>query len=83
MAEDARYAPYLRRQDEEVAQLRANDSISLHDDLDYAAIPGLSTEMVEKLTRVRPATLGGAGLIRGITPAALTAILLHTRRRAA
>ncbi|MEO7169746.1 MAG: tRNA uridine-5-carboxymethylaminomethyl(34) synthesis enzyme MnmG, partial [Sphingomonas sp.] len=83
MAEDARYAPYLRRQDEEVAQLRANDSISLHDDLDYAAIPGLSTEMVEKLTRVRPATLGGAGRIRGITPAALTAILLHTRRRAA
>lgn len=83
IAEDARYAPYLRRQDEEVAQLRANDSIPLQDDLHYAGIPGLSTEMVEKLTRVRPATLGAASRIRGITPAALTAILLHARRRAA
>jgi tRNA uridine 5-carboxymethylaminomethyl modification enzyme len=83
IAEDARYAPYLRRQDEEVAQLRANDAITLHGDLDYAAIPGLSTEMVEKLGQVRPATLGAASRIRGITPAALTAILLHARRRAA
>jgi tRNA uridine 5-carboxymethylaminomethyl modification enzyme len=83
IAEDARYAPYLRRQDEEVAQLRVNDAIRLGDDLDYAAIPGLSTEMVERLGRVRPATLGAAGRIRGITPAALTAILLHARRRAA
>jgi tRNA uridine 5-carboxymethylaminomethyl modification enzyme len=83
IAEDARYAPYLRRQDEEVAQLRSNDSIALHDALDYAAIPGLSTEMVEKLCQVRPATLGAASRIRGITPAALTAILLHARRRAA
>jgi tRNA uridine 5-carboxymethylaminomethyl modification enzyme len=83
IAEDARYAPYLRRQDEEVAQLRANDSISLRDGLDFAAIPGLSTEMVEKLCQVRPATLGAASRIRGITPAALTAILLHARRRAA
>jgi len=83
IAEDARYAPYLKLQDEEVAQLRANDAIPLHDDLDYAAIPGLSTEMVEKLGQVRPATLGAASRIRGITPAALTAILLHARRRAA
>lgn len=83
IAEDARYAPYLRRQDEEVAQLRANDAITLHGDLDYPAIPGLSTEMVEKLSQVRPATLGAASRIRGITPAALTAILLHARRRAA
>jgi len=83
IAEDARYAPYLRRQDEEVAQLRANDAVRLPDTLDYAAVPGLSTEMVERLDRARPATLGAAGRIRGITPAALTAILLHARRRAA
>ncbi|MES1976262.1 MAG: tRNA uridine-5-carboxymethylaminomethyl(34) synthesis enzyme MnmG [Pseudomonadota bacterium] len=83
IAEDARYAPYLRRQDEEVAQLRANDAVRLHDDLDYAAIPGLSTEMVERLGQVRPGTLGAASRIRGVTPAALTAILLHARRRAA
>ncbi|GAA0304971.1 tRNA uridine-5-carboxymethylaminomethyl(34) synthesis enzyme MnmG [Sphingomonas oligophenolica] len=83
IAEDARYAPYLRRQDEEVAQLRSNDGVSLPDALDYATIPGLSAEMVERLDRARPATLGAAGRIRGITPAALTAILLHARRRAA
>jgi tRNA uridine 5-carboxymethylaminomethyl modification enzyme len=83
IAEDARYAPYLRRQDDEVAQLRTNDAIRLQHDLDYAAIPGLSTEMVERLSRVRPATLGAASRIRGLTPAALTAILLHARRRAA
>lgn len=83
IAEDARYAPYLRRQDDEVALLRANDAVRLPDALDYAGVPGLSAEMVERLDRARPATLGAAGRIRGITPAALTAILLHTRRRAA
>ena len=83
VAEDCRYAPYLRRQDEEVAQLRANDAIPLQDDLDFAAIPGLSSEMVERLGKARPETLGAAGRIRGVTPAALTAILLHARRRAA
>jgi len=83
IAEDARYAPYLRRQDDEVALLRSNDAVHLPDELDYAGVPGLSAEMVERLERARPATLGAAGRIRGITPAALTAILLHTRRRAA
>ncbi|MEO8375962.1 MAG: FAD-dependent oxidoreductase, partial [Sphingomonas bacterium] len=83
IAEDARYAPYLRRQDDEVALLRSNDAVRLPDALDYAGVPGLSAEMVERLDRARPATLGAAGRIRGITPAALTAILLHTRRRAA
>jgi tRNA uridine 5-carboxymethylaminomethyl modification enzyme len=83
VAEDARYAPYLSRQDDEVAQLRANDGVRLREDLDFAAVPGLSAEMVERLDRARPVTLGAAGRIRGITPAALTAILLHTRRRAA
>ena len=66
-----------------MALLRANDAVRLPDALDYAGVPGLSAEMVERLDRARPATLGAAGRIRGITPAALTAILLHTRRRAA
>ncbi|MET3824594.1 tRNA uridine 5-carboxymethylaminomethyl modification enzyme [Sphingomonas sp. PvP055] len=81
--EDARYAPYVARQEQEVIALRANDTIFLPPDLAFAAIAGLSTEMIERLTMARPATLGGAGRIRGITPAALTAILLHVRRRAA
>jgi tRNA uridine 5-carboxymethylaminomethyl modification enzyme len=78
--EDARYAPYLERQDAEVAQLRANDAVRLRPEMDYAAIPGLSNEMVEKLTSATPETLGGAARIRGITPAALSAILLHARK---
>ncbi|RZM31546.1 MAG: tRNA uridine-5-carboxymethylaminomethyl(34) synthesis enzyme MnmG, partial [Sphingomonas sp.] len=82
-AEDARYAPYIARQDEEVRALRANDTILIPDATDFAGIAGLSTEMIERLEAARPSTLGGAGRIRGITPAALTAILLHVRRRAA
>lgn len=78
--EDARYAPYLERQAADVAQLRANDAIVLPNALDYAAIPGLSNEMVERLGAARPATLGAAARVRGITPAALSAILLHARR---
>jgi tRNA uridine 5-carboxymethylaminomethyl modification enzyme len=81
--EDARYAPYLERQAAEVAQLRANDVVRLGPDLDFKAIPGLSNEMVEKLSAARPETLGAASRIRGITPAALSAILLHARKYAA
>jgi len=81
--EDARYAPYVERQQAEVAELRASERVRLTDALDFAAIPGLSTEMVERLSVARPATLAEAGRVRGITPAALTAILLHANRRAA
>jgi tRNA uridine 5-carboxymethylaminomethyl modification enzyme len=81
--EDARYAPYVERQEAEVSELRASERIALRSDLDFAAIPGLSNEMVERLAAARPATLAAAGRIRGITPAALTAILLHATRAAA
>jgi tRNA uridine 5-carboxymethylaminomethyl modification enzyme len=80
--EDARYAPYLERQEAEVAELRSNDRIALPDDFDFGAVPGLSNEMVERLAAARPVTLGQASRIRGVTPAALSAILLHTRRAA-
>ncbi|MDF0488060.1 tRNA uridine-5-carboxymethylaminomethyl(34) synthesis enzyme MnmG [Sphingomonas sp. H39-1-10] len=83
IVEDVRYAPYLLRQEAEIAMVRGNDAIVLSPDLDFAAIPGLSAEMVERLSTARPATLGQAGRLRGITPAALAAILLHARRRAA
>ncbi len=79
--EDARYAPYLERQESELRDLRANEQIHLGDDLDYAAIAGLSNEMVERLTTAKPETLAAASRIRGITPAALAAILVHARRR--
>lgn len=81
MAEDAMYAPYLERQEMELRDMRASAGVSLGD-VDYTAVPGLSREMVERLERARPATLADAGRIRGITPAALAAILVHARRRA-
>jgi tRNA uridine 5-carboxymethylaminomethyl modification enzyme len=83
LLEDAIYAPYLARQEAEVRALRANEAIGLPETLDYRRIGGLSSEMIERLERARPATLGAAGRIRGITPAALAALLAATRNRAA
>ncbi|MEQ1498408.1 MAG: tRNA uridine-5-carboxymethylaminomethyl(34) synthesis enzyme MnmG [Novosphingobium sp.] len=80
--EDAAYAPYLARQDSELRDLRAGEALPLGDAFPYAAIPGLSHEMVERLSRARPATLAAAGRVPGITPAALAALLVHARRRA-
>ncbi|SEJ89767.1 tRNA uridine 5-carboxymethylaminomethyl modification enzyme [Sphingobium sp. AP50] len=81
--EDAHYAPYLQRQDSEIAELRRNERVHIPADFDYRAIGGLSTEMIERLDAARPDTLAAAGRIRGITPAALAAILVHVRREAA
>ncbi|AJA11013.1 tRNA uridine 5-carboxymethylaminomethyl modification enzyme MnmG [Sphingopyxis fribergensis] len=83
IAEDAHYAPYIARQDAELRALAANEAIMLDLALDYAAIGGLSREMVERLSKARPETLGQAARIDGVTPAALTAIMVHSRRRAA
>ena len=81
--QDHRYAPYVARQMTEVAKLKADEGIRLPDDLDYASLAGLSNEMIERLSAARPNTLGAASRIRGITPAALAAILVHARRKAA
>ena len=83
MVEDARYAPYLERQEAEVIDLRRSEQIQLPEALEYALVPGLSTEMIERLELARPASLAAAGRIRGVTPAALSAILLYTRKVAA
>jgi len=83
VAEDAAYAPYLARQESELRELRASEGLPLGDDFPYASIPGLSNEMVERLSQVRPASLAGAGRVPGITPAALAALLIHARRIAA
>lgn len=81
--EDARYAPYLERQAGEVDALRANDATPLKSIDNWSAIPGLSREMIERLSKARPETLGAASRVRGVTPAALSAILLHSRKRRA
>lgn len=78
--EDARYAPYLERQAAAVKELRINDAILIPADFDYGAIGGLSAEMIERLAAARPETLGAASRIRGITPAALAALLVRLKR---
>ena len=83
VAADARYQPYVERQTAEIAQLRRQEQEALPADLCFAAVPGLSLEMIERLTASCPASLAAASRIRGITPAALSAILLHSKRRAA
>ncbi|MFD1033667.1 tRNA uridine-5-carboxymethylaminomethyl(34) synthesis enzyme MnmG [Sphingomonas hankookensis] len=78
LIEDARYAPYLERQAAELTAAKV-DHVELPRDFTYGAVPGLSNEMVERLTLAAPETLAAAGRIQGVTPAALVAILLHHR----
>jgi tRNA uridine 5-carboxymethylaminomethyl modification enzyme len=79
---DAKYAVYLDRQAADVAAYRRDESLQLPYGLDYDALPGLSMEVRQKLGTIRPRTLGQAGRIDGITPAALTLLAAHVRRRA-
>lgn len=81
LAEDAAYAPYLARQDAELRDLRSSEALALGDDFPFAEVPGLSNEMVERLSSARPHNLAAAGRVRGITPAALAALLVHAKRR--
>jgi tRNA uridine 5-carboxymethylaminomethyl modification enzyme len=76
---ESRYAGYLERQEADIRAFRREESLQLPADLDFAAVGSLSTEIRDKLTRVRPTTLGQAGRISGVTPAALTALLRHVR----
>ncbi|WP_374440004.1 tRNA uridine-5-carboxymethylaminomethyl(34) synthesis enzyme MnmG [Stella sp.] len=77
---DARYAGYVERQEADIRSFRKDEALLLPDDLDYAALGSLSAEVREKLGRVRPATLGQAARVEGVTPAALVALLKHVRR---
>ncbi|MGV2494633.1 tRNA uridine-5-carboxymethylaminomethyl(34) synthesis enzyme MnmG [Pelagerythrobacter aerophilus] len=81
LAEDAIYAPYLERQEAELRDLRASETVRLGSGFPYGEVPGLSNEMVERLTTAQPETLSAAGRVPGITPAALSAVLIHARRR--
>jgi len=76
---DAQYAGYLDRQDADIIAFRRDEGRALPDGLDYAAVIGLSNEVRQKLERIRPATLGQAARIEGVTAAALTLILAHVK----
>jgi tRNA uridine 5-carboxymethylaminomethyl modification enzyme len=77
---DAKYAVYLSRQAADIAAYRRDESFALPDDFNYAGLPGLSNEVKQKLIAHKPRTIGHAGKIDGVTPAALTLLAAHVRR---
>ena len=77
----AKYAGYIERQQEEIDRLRQHEQTRLPDDLDYASLNGLSNEIRGKLADVRPETLGQASRIPGVTPAAVSLLLIHLKKR--
>jgi tRNA uridine 5-carboxymethylaminomethyl modification enzyme len=79
---DAKYSVYLDRQAEDVARYRRDESAALPPDLDYGRLSGLSNEIRHKFAAVRPTSLGQAGRIEGVTPAALALLAAHARRAA-
>lgn len=78
--QDGRYAPYIERQELEIRDLANNQRIGLSEAINYQSIAGLSNEMVERLDAARPENMAAAARVRGITPAALAAILVHAKR---
>jgi len=79
----AKYQGYIERQQEDVAKTEAQESLLLPTDLDYGDVRGLSIEVQQKLNQHRPETLGQASRIQGVTPAAISLLLVHLRRRKA
>ncbi len=82
MERDALYAQYIDRQKAEIVALHKDNHVAIPDGFCYENIAGLSKELQQKLTHTRPATLGQAGRIEGITPAALMLLLAHLQRNA-
>ncbi len=79
---EAFYSPYLERQAAERRWLERDEKLVIPQGLDFGAVPSLSAEMQQRLVRARPATLGSAGRVPGITPAAIAALAIHLRRLA-
>lgn len=77
---EARYAGYIKRQLADIEVFKKDESLKIRDDIDYDSIGGLSREMVFKLSKVKPATIGEASRIPGVTPAAITAILGYLKK---
>jgi tRNA uridine 5-carboxymethylaminomethyl modification enzyme len=77
----ARYAGYIERQQREIAKLAKQETLALPDDLDYTTVHGLSNEVRQRLTAARPVTLGQASRLEGMTPSAVSLILIHLKKR--
>jgi tRNA uridine 5-carboxymethylaminomethyl modification enzyme len=78
----AKYAGYIERQQDEIERQQRNEETLLPGDLDYLQVPGLSNEVRQKLTQTRPTTVGQAGRVPGVTPAAISILLVHLKKRA-
>ncbi|MDH5731894.1 MAG: tRNA uridine-5-carboxymethylaminomethyl(34) synthesis enzyme MnmG, partial [Gammaproteobacteria bacterium] len=78
---NAKYAGYIQRQQDEILRLKRNEETAMPEDLDYAQVSGLSNEVRQKLTQQKPTTLGQAGRIPGVTPAAISLLLVHLKKR--
>ena len=78
---DIKYAGYVERQTREIERQRKQADLRLPGDMDYASVQGLSNEARQKLADVRPDTLGQAGRIPGVTPAAVSLLLIHLKKR--
>ena len=78
---DGLYAGYLERQEADIKAFRKDEGLLLPIDLDYSTVPSLSNEVQQKLQAARPETLGAAGRISGVTPAALVALLRFIKRK--
>ena len=76
----AKYSGYISRQQDEVTRREAQGGLKLPPDLDYSDVRGLSTEVKQKLNRFRPETIGQAARMQGITPAAISLLLVHLKR---
>ncbi len=76
----AKYQGYIDRQQDEVARQAAQENMRLPDDLDYSSVRGLSIEVQQRLTQHRPETLGQAGRIQGVTPAAISMLMIHLKK---
>lgn len=81
VATQIKYAGYIDRQADEIARLRRQESLPIPEDLDYSAVRGLSNEIQQKLSAAQPTTLARAGRISGVTPAALSLLLVHLKRQ--
>jgi len=77
---ESRYAGYIKRQEADIDVFRKDEKLKIRDDIDYSQVGGLSREMVQKLTKVKPATIGEASRIPGVTPAAIMAVLGYLKK---
>ena len=77
----SKYAGYIERQQSDIARLRKHENTRLPEDLDYKHVSGLSSEVVQKLMQIKPASIAQAGRISGVTPAALSLLLVHLKKK--